>query len=304
LAEDRRGHFVTNVVEAQDHFRMTDGFNLFYRCWKASGEIRRIVVGIHGGGDHSGQFRVIGPQLASDGSQVYAFDLRGFGNSQEDGLPRGDTKDFKRHLQDIDDTIGHVKRNHPNKKIYVLGYSMGGCYALWYAARYPGSIDGLVLVAPAIIVRVLSTRKTAIQLFLANLFAPRKMLDVSKSSFVEGRDPEVVRLQLQDTLSAWELSHRYLANMRKMLMDRALENASHIQKPTMILQGETDVTALPQGAKRLYESLKAEDKSIQTFPEADHRFYDIFSSVPLCAKHDPAKIEHLFSVIKDWLKKH
>jgi len=283
---------------------MTDGFNLFYRCWRAGGEIKRVVVGIHGGGDHSGQFRLFGPQLASNGNQVYAFDLRGFGNSLEEGLPRGDTRDFERHLQDIDDAINCVKRNHPSKKVYVLGYSMGGCYALWYAAKHPDSLDGLVLVAPAIIVRVLSTRKTAIQLFFANLFMHRRMLDASKSSFVEGRDPEVIKLQLQDPFGTFKFSYGYIANIRKTLMDRALENASRIQKPTLILQGEADVTAVPYGARRLYESLKAKDKSFQTFPDADHRFYDVFSAVPLPAKHDAAKIERLFSIIKDWLKTH
>jgi len=295
---------MANVAEVQEHFKMTDGFSLFYRCWRASGEIKRVVVGIHGGGDHSGQFRVIGPQLASDGNQVYAFDLRGFGNSQEEKLPRGDTRDFKRHLQDIDDTIRHVRKNHPGKKVYVLGYSMGGNYALWYAAGYPGSIDGLLLAAPGIIVRTLSTRKAAIQLSFANLFMPRGMLDVSRTSFVEGRDPEVIKLLLQDPLGTFKLSYGYLANIRKTLVGRALENASHIEKPTLILQGEADVSALPHGAQRLYESLKAKDKSIQTFPDADHRFFDIFSPVPLPAKHDPAKMEHVFSIMKDWLKVH
>ncbi|MFH0849327.1 MAG: alpha/beta fold hydrolase [Candidatus Bathyarchaeota archaeon] len=290
------------MEEVQDHFKMTDGFNLFYRCWRAGGGIERVIVGIHGGGDHSGDFRVIGPQLASDGNQFYAFDLRGFGNSQEERLPRGDTRDFKRHLQDIDDAIGCIRRCHPSKKIYVLGYSMGGCYALWYAAKHPDSLDGLVLAAPAIIVRTLSTRKSSIMLFYANLFAPRRMFDPYKSSYVEGRDPEVSKTMLQDPLDASKLSFGYLANIRKTLMDRALENASHIEKPTLILQGEADISALPHGAKRLYESLRTKEKSIQTFPEADHRFYDIFSSVPLRVKHDPIKIERLFSIVEDWLR--
>jgi len=293
-----------NVEEIQDHFEMTDGFNLFYRCWRASAEIERVVIGIHGGGDHSGDFKVIGPQLASDGNQVYAFDLRGFGNSREEGLPRGDTTDFKRHLQDIDEVIGHIQRNHPGKKIYVFGYSMGGCYALWYAAKYPDSLDGLVLVAPAIVVRTLSTRKTSIELFFANLFAPRRMYDPYKSSYVEGRDLEDIEIMLQDPLGASKLSFGYLANIRKTLMDRALENASHIQKPTLILQGEADVSALPHGAKLLYESLRAKDKSIQTFPDANHWFYDTFSRAMPRAKYDPAKREHLFSVVRDWLRTH
>lgn len=295
---------MADVGEVQDHFTMTDGFNLFYRCWLKRALVERVVVGIHGGGDHSGDFRAIGPQLASDGNQVYAFDLRGFGNSQEQELPRGDTRDFTRHLKDIDDAIQHVKKKHPGKKLYVLGYSMGGCYALWYAARYPDALDGLVLVAPAIVVRVLSSRQAAIQLSLANLVAPRRMLDVSRSSYVEGRNPELLKLQLQDPLGTGKLSYRYLANIRKTLMDKALENAARIEKPTLILQGDADVSALPHGAKRLHESLKSKDKTIQTFPDADHRFYDIFTPVPLRAEQDPAKMEQVFSVIKDWLRAH
>jgi len=293
-----------NVSEIQEHFRMTDGFNLFYRCWGASGEIKRVVVGIHGGGDHSGYFRVIGPQLGSDGNQFYAFDLRGFGNSQENGLPRGDTRNFKRHLQDLDDTLGYIRRNHPGKKIYILGHSMGGCYALWYAANYPDSLDGLVLAAPAIIVRMLSTRKALIVLSLTNLFVPRRMFDPFGSSYVEGRDTEVITTMLQDPLGTSKLSFGYLANIRKTLMDGALKNASHIEKPTLILQGDADISALPDGARRLCESLRTKDKSIQTFPDADHHFYDIFSPVPPRPKYDSAKKEHLFSVIMNWLKAH
>ncbi|TFG98174.1 alpha/beta fold hydrolase [Candidatus Thorarchaeota archaeon] len=290
--------------EIQEHYRMTDGFNLFYRCWGASGEIKRVVVCIHGGGDHSGYFRVIGPQLSSDGNQVYAIDLRGFGNSQEDGLPRGDTRNFKRHLQDLDDTLGQIRRSHPGKKIYLLGHSMGGCYVLWYAANYRDSLDGLMLAAPAIIVRMLSTRKALIVLSLANLFAPRKMYDPFGSSYVEGRDPEVITTMLQDPLGTSKLSFSYLAKIRKTLMDRALKNASHIEKPTLVLQGEADISALPEGARRLYERLRTKDKSIQTFPDADHHFYDIFSSAPLRPKYDSAIIEHLFSVIMNWLNTH
>jgi esterase/lipase len=125
-----------------------------------------------------------------------------------------------------------------------------------------------------------------------------------RSSFVEGRDPEEIKIALQDPLNASKLSFRYLANLKKILVDRALANASHIQKPTLILQGEADVTALPLGAKRLYESLRTKDKSIQTFLDATHWFYDTFSSAMPRAKYDSTKREHLFSIVKDWLRTH
>lgn len=293
-----------NVEEVQDYLKMTDGFNLFYRCWRARAEIERVVVCIHGGGDHSGRFKVIGPKLAADGNQVYALDLRGFGSSLEEGLPRGDTRDFKRHLQDIDDTIAHMRIKHPNKKIYVFGFSLGGCYAIWYAANHPDSLDGLVLAAPAIVVRGLSTWKASIALFFANLFAPRRMYDPYSSSFVEDRDPEDIKIALQDPLEAKKFSFRYSANIKKTLVDKALENALYIQKPTLILQGEADVAALPHGAERLYKSLRTKDKSIQTFPDATHWFYDTFSPAMPRVKYDSAKREHLFSIVKDWLRTH
>ena len=57
-------------------FTATDGFNLAYRCWNATKPVKRVVVCIHGIGDYSGWFRNIGPELAADGNQVYAVDLR------------------------------------------------------------------------------------------------------------------------------------------------------------------------------------------------------------------------------------
>lgn len=81
----------------------------------------------------------------------------------------------------------------------------------------------------------------------------------------------------------------------------ALQNAAKIKKPTLIIQGEADNLDLPSGAKRLFESLAAEDKSLQTFPDADHWFYHaIFLQVT--AKYRFEKREQLFSTIRDWLK--
>jgi len=139
---------------------------------------------------------------------------------------------------------------------------------------------------------------------ILNLFAPRRMYEPYKSSFVEDRDPEDVRIMLRDPLGASKLSFCYLANIKKILVDRALENASQIQEPTLMLQGGADTTALLDGAKRLYESFGTEDKSIQIFPDADHWFYDTFSPAMSRAKFDPAKREQLFSIVKDWLRTH
>lgn len=97
---------IASAEEIQGRFRMTAGFDLFYRRWKTPSKAKRVVVCIHGIGEHSGFFRFIGQDLASHGeAEVYAIDLRGSGNSGEEGLPIGDTSDFKKYLQDVAEVV-------------------------------------------------------------------------------------------------------------------------------------------------------------------------------------------------------
>ena len=104
----------------------------------------------------------------------------------------------------------------------------------------------------------------------------------------------------QDPLSTTKFSCRWLVGT-KTLRDKALQNVSQIKKPTLIIQGEADNLDFPSGAKRLFENIAAEDKSLRTFPDADHWFYDaLFPKVT--AKHDPKKREQVFSIVNDWLK--
>ena len=282
---------MTDLEEVQERFRMTDGFNLFYRCWRVSGEIDRVVVCIHGIPGDSRTFRAIGPSLAADGNHVYALDLRGIANSEEENLPKGDVRDLKRNLQDLDEVVSEVRRNHPRKKVYMLGYSMGGAYTLWHAANHPDSLDGLVLVAPA----VMWSRIVSFLLFFGNIFVPKMMYNLVQ-------EPELVKAILQDQIGSTKASIRYLASARRTLVAKALENASQIDKPTLILQGEADDEAGIIGAKRLYESLRTKQKTIQTFPDADHGFLSYYATFN--AKYNLAKREHALSVVKDWLRTH
>jgi esterase/lipase len=88
------------------------------------------------------------------------------------------------------------------------------------------------------------------------------------------------------------------------MSDKALQNASQTEKPTLIILGEKDDLYICNGAKQLLESLATKDKSIQTFTDADHLFYDAFLLGKTTAKHDPAKRKQVTSAVKDWLKTH
>ena len=105
--------------EVQERLKMTDGFDLFCRKWPAAGPAERAVIFLHGIEVHSGAFGFMGPELANDGSEVYGFDRRGFGNSKEPDLPRGDTHGFDRHLEDLNEVVEFVRKNQLGKKLFI-----------------------------------------------------------------------------------------------------------------------------------------------------------------------------------------
>jgi alpha-beta hydrolase superfamily lysophospholipase len=79
--------------------------------------------------------------MSKRGFDMYAIDLLGHGDS--DG-PRGDP-DFNKSIEAIKEVIDNI-RNH--SRFYLLGHSLGCTYALWYALRYRGNIDGIILMSP------------------------------------------------------------------------------------------------------------------------------------------------------------
>jgi len=284
-------------------FSATDSFNLAYRCWNATKPVKRVVVCIHGIGDYSGWFRNTGPELSKDGNQVYALDLRGFGNSREEGLPRGYIGDFDRHLQDIDDFVVYLRERHKRIKLHLFGHSLGGVYALWYAANHPKAIDGLVLAAPAVTFS-LGNRKNAIILVLLNTVTPKKTHNPYSSPSDKNRDPEEIKIMLEDPLETPQLTVNYLLNVKKRLLRSVSRNASLIQTPVLILQGEADTTVLSTGAQQLFSKLNSKDKKLELFADAGHWFYDALCPTCPRAKYASAKREQFILIIKDWLKKY
>ena len=117
----------------------------------------------------------------------------------------------------------------------MLGHSLGGVYSLWYAASHPG-VDGLVLAAPAVACAISNTYSD------------------------QNRDPQEIAIMKNDPLEAGAFTSTYLASVQCLLLDTALANACCVGVPTLIVQGEADVTVQPRGAQDLYAKLAVGDK--------------------------------------------
>src|SRR5271154_6249617 len=133
---------------ADQHGTVTsaDGTCLFYRYWPAEAFNGRVVIVLHGIGYHSGPYKVIADALNPRGIAVYGLDARGHGLSCG---PRGYTGSAEKVAQDVAAIVDFVKRQQPHAKVFLMGDSMGGNYALNYAKENSSQLAGLVLLAPA-----------------------------------------------------------------------------------------------------------------------------------------------------------
>jgi acylglycerol lipase len=280
------------VQEVEMSIPMTDAFRMFCRQWRSSGEAQRAIVCIPGTSGDAQFFRPIGIDLAAEGNEVYALDLRGFGNSVETGLQRGDTSNFKRHLQDLEEAVRYISTVQ-SRKVFMFGHSHGCMYALWFAANHPDLVDGLVLAAPPIAATSKVHRREFLKFALLLIFAPKTMYSFGQSE-VEGLT--------NNPLIARKLSIRWLYGSKKYLFDKLFENASQIQKSTLIIQGDMDTITLPEGAQTLLGLLGSKDKSVHLFPNADHFLHGaLFTRLDY---GDPEKKRQVSSVVSNWLNMH
>ena len=284
---------------------MSDGFNLFWRKWSTSGQIDTVVLFLHGIEVHSGAFRFMGPELANEGSEVYGFDRRGMGNSKEPNLQRGDTRNFERHLEDLDEVVEEVRKNQPNKKLFIFGHSIGCAYALWYAAKYLQKIDGLILASPPLKTGFKLPFGDTLKIVLSPAYHHHSMFNLIDDWPQAFKESEEYKLISQDELCTKEFGLGFLFEVQTKLANKMLNNAEKIEKPVLIMHGDQDIVALPESSRMILDKLASKDKNLHMFEGegADHWYYQ--SIIPaMSSKYDLEKKRTVSNVVNNWLKNH
>ncbi len=286
----------------EDYLKMSDGFSLFFRKWSTHGQVDRVVIFLHGIEVHSGAFGFMGPELASGNSEVYGFDRRGFGNSKEPDLPRGDTKSFDRHLEDLNEVVEAVRKNHPGKKLFIFSHSVGCAYALWYAAHYPQQVDGLILASDSLEAGFKVPTQDTIKLVFSSIIEHHSMYDLIDKWPQAFREGEEYKLISEDELCTKVFGLGFLFELQTKLANKMLHYASKIEKPVLLIHGDADIIALPEGSNKIMEKLASDDKKLQMFPGADHWLYQ--SIIPkMSSKYSLEQKKQVSNTVNNWLEK-
>lgn len=242
---------------------MADGYRLPAITWEPVGPAVATLVAVHAFGDFRLAFGETGPALARRGFRVHAYDQRGFGDT--DG--RGRWHGYRRLVRDLRAVI-QLLRPTDGSRVFLLGESLGGGVALVAAARFrPESVDGLILVEPAVRRGVRWRLVWDLAFGTLALLAPgysRRLTRGVHAQFTQAAqrrlrdDPRIVRSIRAD-------AYKGLLS----LADAASASTRRLRLPTLFLFGRAD-GIIPQ---HLFEQAIADLSPLVTairYPEAPH----------------------------------
>ncbi len=118
---------------------------ILYRAWDVADPFCAVIL-VHGLGAHSARWQALAEFFNQNRIACYGIELKGFG---ETPAPAGHVDSFEVYLKDIFRLYDRVRNKYPQKKIFLLGESLGGLIAFATILREPEKFSGLVCVSPA-----------------------------------------------------------------------------------------------------------------------------------------------------------
>lgn len=256
----------------EGHLRGASGRRLFRRGWLPK-EPRRVVVIVHGFGEHCGRYEDVAVWLAERGCAVHAYDHQGHGQSSG---RRGHAERFEDLLDDLEGFLDVLAEEHPELPRVLIGHSMGGLVACALASTRDPDIDLLITSGAAL---AISPDLSRLKIMLARLLGrlwPSLAMDAGLDVRGLSRDPEVIERYTADPLVHGRMSAGLAAGMLAATRRTAAE-AGNVRVPALILHGGTDRLCLPAGSEAFYAGLPKDDvagSELRTYPELMHEIFN------------------------------
>ena len=117
--------------------------------WIPAVPVRAIVEVSHGVSEHILRYESLAAYLTERGFAVIGHDHLGHGSSVIPGAPRlylGPPGSWETATRDLDTCRRLARERFGRLPLFLLGHSMGSFLARTYLIRYPGTVDGAILV--------------------------------------------------------------------------------------------------------------------------------------------------------------
>ena len=275
-----------NIKHQSGEFLGTNKSQLYYQSWHPNFTSRAIIVIVHGLGAHGGIFANLAEFLGERRFTIYALDLRGHGRSTGQ---RGYINSWSEFRQDLNIFLQLIATKEKNLPLFLLGQSLGGTIALDYALRYGDRLQGLILLSPALRVRVSPFKSILGRLFSGLI--PRFALDTGIYIATISRERQVVTAAIADPLRHTKVTARLATEFwRTVAWIEA--HASTLQVPLLIMHGGADLVTPAKTSRALFATIPLADKERYEYLHGYHEL------------HNDCDRLAVFADLENWLEVH
>ncbi|KAF3326793.1 monoglyceride lipase-like protein [Carex littledalei] len=239
--------------------------SLFCRYWvPLSGEMRGILILIHGLNEHSGRYAHFAEQLTSRNFGVYAMDWIGHGGS--DGL-HGYVPSLNYVVEDTGAFLERVSSENPGVPCFLFGHSTGGAVVL-KASLYPhihSMLEGIILTSPALRVRPAHPIVGAVAPIFS-LVAPRyQFKGANKQGIPVSRDPAAMLAKYSDPLVYTGPIRVRTGHEILRITSFLMQKLRSVTIPFLVLHGSADRVTDPLASQDLYNEAASVHKDIRLY---------------------------------------
>ncbi len=257
----------TEIRRTESHLLGATGHLLFRRSWLPQTS-ERIIILVHGYGEHSGRYEHTASDLARAGFEVHAYDQQGHGRS---GGTRCHVRRFEQLLDDLEGFVAAVRAERPPLPVAVVGHSMGGLVVAAYASQRNPKVAGVVTSAAALAMPEDLSRARVIAVRGLKWLAPRLSFASKLDPKALSRDPEVVRAYLEDPL----VQRKITASLASELLSAMKRTtAAAVGVPMLLLHGEDDRICPVAGSRSFFEQLTVTQRGLRTYPGLRHEIFN------------------------------
>jgi alpha-beta hydrolase superfamily lysophospholipase len=282
---------IPNCQSQIQHFEGTfqgfEGLELYYQSWYPPGQVRAILVIVHGLGAHSGLFGNLVRYLVPKNYAIYEFDLRGNGRSPGQ---RGYINCWSEFREDLSAFLRLIEGKEPHCPIFLLGHSLGAIASLDYILRFPRKARGIVALSPTLGKVGVSPFRLMLARLLSRIL-PRFSLSTGLDLSASTRDPIVLADYARDPLRHDQASARLATEFFETL-SWIQDHSAELQVPLLILHGGSDRVALPEGSRLFFEKVTYPDKELHEYLGAYHEMHNDLNS------------EEMVADLENWLERH
>lgn len=272
-----------------EHGQITtdDGQTLYWQCWLPE-EPKAVLYFVHGLAEHSGRYGFPVAYFTERGYACWSFDLRGHGESSG---RRVHVDAFDDYAVDVDAVLQHLRHEHGDLPIFLVGHSMGGLIALRFFLDHQDAFCGAVLSSPALGTHPSQEPPKALRAIagLLSRLWPGVLFPSDLETEAISRDPAVVDAYRADPLVSSKVSARWFTSIEKA-MEEVRTRCGEVCRPLLLMHSGGDRLTDPKISQRWAE--KAPDQWV-THVEWPGLYHEMFN--------EPQRDE-VFQRMETWLE--